>query len=245
MPRFFLCTDKFTGESVVIDGENAVHISRSLRMKTGDEVTLCDAAGNDYRCVLETFSDAQIVARIIEKKKCTAEPPYKVTLMQCLPKGDKMEYIIQKSVELGVFDILPVSSSRCIVKLDDKSAQKKVARWQKIAHEAAGQCGRGIIPGVLQPTSFDKALDMAKDADLKLFCYEGEPVRSISDILANASEKPRKIFVLIGSEGGFSVEEAQKAEACGFCITGLGPRILRTETAPLCVLSVLSAFLEL
>lgn len=245
MPRFFLCADKFTGENVVIDGENAVHISRSLRMKAGDTVTLCDGEGNDYECVLESFTDTEIIASITEKKKCTAEPPYKVTLMQCLPKGDKMEYIVQKSVELGVFGILPVSSSRCVVKLDDKSASKKTVRWQKIAHEAAGQCGRGIIPEILPPTSFDKALEMAKDADLKLFCYEGNPVRPLSDILRSTEGVPKSVFVLIGSEGGFSVEEAQKAKERGFEIAGLGPRILRTETAPLCVLSVLSAFFEL
>ena len=112
MPRFFLSPDKFQGDRVVIDGENAVHISKALRMKSGDTVTLCDGENREYLCTLEDFSASEIVARVDEVKPCNTEPPYRVTLMQCLPKSDKMEYIIQKSVELGVFEIVPVSSSR-------------------------------------------------------------------------------------------------------------------------------------
>jgi 16S rRNA (uracil1498-N3)-methyltransferase len=213
-------------------------------MQIGDAFLVsCDGVSN--LCRLERIESDTVVAEIVEEGYQSTELPVQLYLFQGLPKGDKMEYIVQKSVELGVFGILPVSSSRCVVKLDDKSASKKTVRWQKIAHEAAGQCGRGIIPEILPPTSFDKALEMAKDADLKLFCYEGNPVRPLSDILRSTEGVPKSVFVLIGSEGGFSVEEAQKAKARGFEIAGLGPRILRTETAPLCVLSVLSAFCEL
>lgn len=245
MPRFFLSPDKFDADTVVIDGENARHISKALRMKAGDTVTLCDADNNEYLCRLDAFTDTQICAIVLEKMACCTEPPYRVTLLQCLPKSDKMEYIIQKSVELGVHRIIPVASSRCVVKLDDKSAPKKIERWQKIANEAAGQCGRGILPAVEMPMDLLSALSLAKEGDLCMFCYEGKTVKSISDVLASCEKTPKDIYVLIGSEGGFSKEEACIAEEKGFTLTGLGPRILRTETAPLCVLSIISAFLEL
>ena len=245
MPRFFLTPDKFENDSVVIDGENARHISRSLRMRAGDIVTLCDGESNEYVCRLDSFTDTQVFASVIEKKACESEPPYRVTLMQCLPKSDKMELVIQKAVELGVYRVIPVSSSRCIVKLDDASAPKKIQRWQKIADDAAGQCGRGILPKIEMPMSFADALRAAGDADLRMFMYEGEGEKSVSMAISTCDKTPSDIYVLIGSEGGFSEEEAAKARENGFVVTTLGKRILRTETAPLCVLSVISAFLEL
>lgn len=245
MPRFFLSPDKFSDSTVVIDGENARHISKALRMKVGDTLTLCDGENNEYLCRLDSFTDNQVFAAVLEKSACKTEPPYRVTLLQCLPKSDKMEYIIQKAVELGVHRIIPIASSRCIVKLDDKSAPKKIERWQKIANEAAGQCGRGILPNVDLPMDFSDALDLANDGELCLFCYEDERMRTISQVLCERKKTPMDIYVLIGSEGGFSPEEARLAQEKGFIITGLGPRILRAETAPLCVLSIISAFMEL
>jgi len=245
MPRFFLSPDKFSDSTVVIDGENARHISRSLRMRAGDVVTLCDGECNEYLCRLDSFTDTQVLASVVEKRFCESEPPYRVTLMQCLPKSDKMEYVIQKSVELGVHRIIPVSSSRCIVKLDKDSAVRKIQRWQKIADDAAGQCGRGILPKIEMPMDLLSALNAAQEADLRMFLYEGEGEKTISDVLSSCEESVLDIYVLIGSEGGFSEEEAALARENGFVITTLGKRILRTETAPLCVLSIISAFLEL
>lgn len=245
MPRFFLSPDKFSENTVLIDGENARHIAKALRMRVGDTVTLCDGENNEYLCRLDAFTDTQVYATVLEKSECKSEPPYRVTLLQCLPKSDKMEYIIQKSVELGVNRIIPMESSRCVVRLDDKSAPKKIERWQKIANEAAGQCGRGILPAVEMPMPFAGALELLKEGGLGMFCYENERIRTISEVLKSCENPPKDIFVLIGSEGGFSPEEARLAEEKGFIVTGLGSRILRAETAPLCVLSIISAFLEL
>lgn len=245
MPRFFLDASRFDSDSVIIDGENARHISKALRMRVADVVTLCDGENNEYLCELVSFTENDVVARVIEKKPCTAEPPYRVTLLQCLPKSDKLELVIQKSVELGVHRIIPVESSRCIVKLDDKNAAKKVERWQKIANEAAGQCGRGILPKICMPMDLKSALMLPKEGDLCLFCYEDERIKNICEVVSDKQNKTKDIYVLIGSEGGFSKEEVALAKENGFEIVGLGPRILRTETAPLCVLSIISAFLEL
>ena len=193
MPRFFLEPDRFGGESVVIDGENARHISKALRMRVGDVVTLCDGENNEYICRLDSFTDNDVTASVLEKKASCAEPPYRVTLLQCLPKSDKMEYVIQKAVELGVSRIIPIESSRCIAKLDSKSAPKKIERWQKIANEAAGQCGRGILPRICMPIDLKNALLLPRDNDLRMFCYEGERMRTISDVLSGCEKTPDDI----------------------------------------------------
>ena len=260
MPRFFVRADAIQNTRVRITGEDAVHISRSLRMRPGEEITVCDMQGREYQCRLHAFSGDRVDAEILSVKESENEPPYLATLYMALPKGDKMDYIVQKSVELGVTRIVPFASSRCVVKPDAQGAEKKRNRWQKIADAAAGQCGRAILPQVASPRAFADALsDAAGDAregGLSFFCYEGADARdpSLSGLLSTAKAtlfssrtpgaKPRISF-FIGAEGGFSVEEAEKARAAGLPAVGLGKRILRCETAPLFVLSCLLYTLEL
>lgn len=257
MPRFFVTDDAVLDGYVLITGSDALHISRSLRMREGEEITVCDMRRREYRCRLSRFTEETVEAEILSEKESENEPPYLATLYMALPKGDKMEWIIQKSVELGVTRIVPFLSSRCVVKPDADGARKKRERWQKISDSAAGQCGRGILPEVCAIRSFGEALREAEEAQkargLSFFCYEGEtaPEKTLSRLLeqakaARASEKaPPSVSFFIGSEGGFSAEEAEEAQKAGLPAVGLGRRILRCETAPLFVLSCLSYALEL
>ena len=243
MPRFFVPTDNFDGDTVKITGDDARHISRALRMAKGERITVCDMKGVEHDCVLcDFFEDECVTAKIISSEKSQNEPPYCVFLYQGSPKGDKLEYIVQKSVELGVYGIIPFISDRCVSRPDEKSAQKKAERLSKIAKEAAKQCGRACLPEVREYLTYEKMLKCASEAELKLFFYEGEGTESLRDILCkakNSGSLPRSISIVIGSEGGFSIEETKKAEAYGFVLCGLGKRILRTETASGCVLSCL------
>ena len=158
MPRFFVRDDAISEDSILITGSDALHISRSLRMREGEEITVCDMQRREYRCRLAAFTADTVTAEILSVQESATEPPYHATLYMALPKGDKMELIIQKSVELGVARIVPFASSRSVVRLDRAGGEKKRERWQKIADAAAGQCGRGILPVVTAPMSFDEAL---------------------------------------------------------------------------------------
>lgn len=246
MPRFFFDPeDNLSPHEIVLVGENARHISLSLRMKVGDPITLCDGCAHDHDCVIEKIDRESVTARVLGVTQSKTEPPYKAALYQSLAKGEKMDLIIQKAVELGVSEIVPVESRNCVVKLDRESGdklQKKIARWQRIADEAAGQCGRGIPPRVHPPLDFSSALERAGQSDLSLFCYEGDRTRPLPVVIGD--EKPRSISIFIGPEGGYSDEEYTLAADMGAIPTGLGKRILRTETAGLYVLSVLSFALE-
>ncbi len=243
MPRFFVPTDNFEENRVRITGEDARHISRALRMARGEQITVCDMRGYEHTCVLEAFEDdVCVIASIISSEKSENEPPYSVTLYQAMPKGDKIEYITQKAVELGAGRIVPFISERCISRPDQKSAQKKVERLSKIAAEAAKQCGRAVLPELCSFTSFEEICSHANDYDLKLFLYEGDGTISLNDVLKSYKTEhgmPHSIAIVIGSEGGFSLKETEKAKEAGFVLCGLGKRILRTETASGCVLSCL------
>ncbi len=244
MPKFFIPKDRFEGEYVTIDGENANHIARSLRMRTGERVTLSDGERNEYECELVSFTPDTVTAKILSISESEAEPPYRAALYQCVPKGDKMEYIVQKAVELGVFAIVPVLSRNCVSRPDEKDFAKKIVRWQKIADQAACQSGRGILPQILPPMRFDEAVESAAQADLPLFCYEAGGTRALSAIF-DGKNNVGSASIFIGPEGGFDPSEAQKAEEKGMLMTGLGKRILRTETASGYVLCALSARFEL
>ncbi len=245
MPRFFVPTDNFDSDRVKITGDDARHIARALRMAKGERITVCDMKGYEHLCELEDFEgDACVTARILSSEKSENEPPYSVTLYQAMPKGDKIEYITQKAVELGVSRIVPFISERCISRPDDKSASKKTERLSKIAAEAAKQCGRAVLPELGGFCSFDKVLSDADSYDLKLFLYEGDGTVPLSCVLSCVKE-PRSIAVVIGSEGGFSQKETERAKDAGFTLCGLGRRILRTETASGCVLSCLMYEYEL
>ncbi len=243
MPRFFVPTDNFDGDKVRITGEDARHISRALRMAKGEQITVCDMKGYEHTCVLEEFiDDVCVTAAIIDSVKSENEPPYNVALYQAMPKGDKIEYITQKAVELGAGKIIPFISERCISRPDQKSAKKKTERLSKIAAEAAKQCGRAVLPEVCDLTSFERMLSDADKYELKLFLYEGDGTIPLSLRLKefkSAHGTPSSIAIVIGSEGGFSQKETERAMDAGYTLCGLGKRILRTETASGCVLSCL------
>lgn len=244
MPRFFIPTGGIVDKTVTFTGEDARHISLSLRMAEGDTLIAVTSDGYEHTCRLSAFTKESVTAEVTESRKCAAEPPCRVTLYQAYPKGDKLEFILQKAVELGAFSVVPFESSRCIKRPTAEKAEKQRMRLEKIAREAAMQCGRGIIPAVGQTQSFDGMLDAAKRHDLCLFCYEADGTRPLSELLP-PRERPLDIGVVIGSEGGFSPAEAESAKAAGLSLCGLGPRILRCETAPLCVLSALLYHYEL
>ncbi len=234
MPWFF--TDReIDADKYIIEGETARHMLKSLRMKQGEELTLVTPSGIQLDCVLALASNDTAEVDIISRKTCENEPDVKITLYQALPKGDKMDYIVQKCVELGISEIVPVISARCVSRPDEKSLRKKLLRWQKIALEAAQQSRRGIIPKIGAALSFRQAVEKSKENELNIFFYElgGE---SVAQIL---TDKPKTIGFFIGSEGGFEEKEAQLAAEAGAKTATLGKRILRAETAPLAALSVI------
>lgn len=233
MPRFFL--DSEPSDEYFVGGENGAHIVRSLRMRPGEQVTLCTGTGTDFLAtILECGPDGALV-RVDERRPSRGEPRTKVTVCQCWPKGDKLETITQKSVELGAAEIWPLESRRCVSRPDQKSAGKKISRLQKIAREAAQQSGRGAVPQVLPPSDLENALRTAAREGEILFCYE-EGGSSLKKALEKAGDR---LFLFIGPEGGFDPSEAALAESLGAELLTLGPRILRTETAPLAALSAI------
>ena len=244
MPRFFVNKDRICDDVIFIDGADAHHIARSLRMAEGDEAVVCDGVGNEYRCALGRIRDDECQCKIIEKINTGSEPDMTITLCMAYPKGDKLETVIQKAVELGVCRIIPFESSRCIKRPKAEKTEKQTARLARIAEEAAKQCGRAIIPTVLPPVSYKEMLSVATESDIALFCYEAEDGSSIKDALAE-EVKPKSIAVIVGSEGGFSEEEAEAAKVAGCRSVTLGKRILRCETAPLYALTAISYRYEL
>lgn len=246
MPRFFVSNAQISGSTVTVTGEDAHHISRALRMAVGEHITVADSTATVYDCVLTDFLPDSVVAEIVSATPAATEPPCHITLYQALPKGDKLDTVIQKAVECGVSHIVPFESERCVVRIKAEAEEKKQVRRNRIAAEAAKQCGRGILPTVGAGVDFHTALDMAATADLVLFCFEGEDTVSISRVLAERSpQSGTRIALVIGSEGGFSAAEADAARARGFFMVGLGPRILRTETAPIFALGCIAAEVEL
>lgn len=230
---------------VTITGSDVNHIKNVLRMRQGEEISVSNGLdGKEYRCGILALEPDRVICELRFIKEDGVELPAKVYLFQGLPKGDKMELIIQKAVELGVYQIIPVAAKRCVVKLDDKKAAGKVARWQGIAEAAAKQSKRGVIPQVTEVQSFSQAVKMATDTDVRLIPYElAEGMEKTREIIGGL--KPgQSIAVFIGPEGGF--EEAEIEEACknGIEPVTLGKRILRTETAGMTVLSWIMYQLE-
>jgi len=246
MPRFFVKPENINKESssAVILGDDARHIARSLRMAEGDFLTVCDGEGMEYCGTLTRIRDDECILRYTESRRTKTEPNTRIILLMAYPKGDKLETVIQKAVELGASEIVPFTSSRCVKRPSEDKAEAKTKRLNKIAEEAAKQCGRGIIPTVSLPVSFDTALTIAKNSELALFCYEADGTESLKAILEK-HDAPNSISVTVGSEGGFSEAEALAAKESGLILTGLGPRILRCETAPDYALSALSYRYEL
>lgn len=235
MPRFFSDASPVDGTLTLL-GEDASHICKSLRMQAGDSLTVCNGAGTDYSCTVLCATPQAVTVRIAHTQLSAGEPNIAVTLFMALPKADKMELVIQKATELGVYDIVPVLTSRCVSRPEEKAMAKKIDRWNKIAAEAAKQCGRGRIPQVHEVHTFDKAVQRAAQAQLPLFCYEAEQTRHLHQILQTTAHT---ISVFVGAEGGFSPQEAQQAAQGGLHCVSLGTRILRCETAPLAALAVI------
>lgn len=234
MPRFFI-DGAPAGERITLTGEDAHHIARVLRMKPGESLVVCDGAGQDYACVLEETVKDAAVCRVEGISPSAGEPGTHVTLYMGLPKGDKMDFIVQKAVELGAAEIVPFLAARSVSRPDGKTLQKKRERWRKIAREAAMQCGRGRIPAVGEPVSQAQAAVAAAAHDIALFLYENERETGIRRVLAG--RRPRTVALMIGPEGGFAPEEAEAAVGAGMQSVSLGPRILRCETAPLAALA--------
>lgn len=238
MPRFF-CETPLENQIVIV-GEDALHIKKVLRMKVGEKLTVHCVDGNDYDCVISQMTQTEIYLDIVNQYPNTSEPSVKVTLYQALPKKDKMEWIIQKAVELGVYQIVPVLTKRCVSRPDEKSMQKKIVRYQKIAQEAAKQSGRGMIPTIGQLMTFEEAIEHMQQCQKKILCYEkgGKRLNEIIDL------KDQSIGILIGSEGGFEQTEVELATAEQVQIATLGKLILRCETAPLTALSIMMNITE-
>lgn len=234
MPRFFIAGAPQDG-IVTITGDDAHHIARVLRMKPGEALTACDGAGTDYRCVFERSEGGAAVCRVEGAEPSRGEPSVRATLFMALPKGDKMDFIVQKATELGASAIVPFAAARSVSRPDEKSMAKKTARWQKIAREAAMQCGRGAIPTVGACVPFAEAVRRAAALDLALFLYENERQNGVRAALS--AERFATVGLMIGPEGGFEPDEAQDAQAAGMRSVSLGSRILRCETAPLAALT--------
>ncbi len=235
MPRFFVGKDEIGENKIILAGENAKHISLSLRMRVGDSVTVCDGQGTDYDCTIEGITKQEVALTVAKKRQSQSEPTVDVILYQAFVKSDKFDFIVQKCTELGVTKIVPVIMERCISRPDEKGTEKKIERWNKIAKEAAMQSGRGIIPKVCTAIAYDKALEEIKNADVGFVCYESSPHIAIDKIYTDKNAKA--VAFLVGPEGGISENEVVKAQNLNIALASLGPRILRTETAPLCVMS--------
>lgn len=245
MQHFFVTPEQVEENRIRINGSDVNHIKNVLRMKPGEKIEISDGNNQKYLCEITGMDGQEVIARILEREKTDTELPVRIVLFQGLPKADKMEWIVQKTVELGVHEIIPVVTKRTVVKLDEKKAEKRRQRWQAIAESAAKQAGRGKIPEVKRPVKYCEALEEAADMELVLIPYElAESMEQTRTILSKL-EKGMTVGIFIGPEGGFEKEEVKEAieQAKAFPIT-LGRRILRTETAGSAVLSILTYLLE-
>lgn len=233
MPRFF--SDNIFEDKIVIDQEDSKHIKKVLRMKIGDELIVSSSHKMDYQCVISSLDGENVELEIISNKQNETEPTVEVVLYQALPKSDKMDLIMQKAVELGVTKIVPILTKRCVSRPDEKSMKKKIVRYQKIVKEAAKQCGRGIIPVVDEMKTFEQVIQNPDNLEKMIIFYEGGGER-INDIV---SQNQKSVGIIIGSEGGFDLEEVEKAVDNGILKATLGKLILRCETAPLTAISIL------
>lgn len=246
MQRFFVEPHQIDEEAhqIHITGSDVNHISNVLRMKTGEELWISDGSKYEYRCTIESFEPDEVLLHIVYSQEPEYELPCRIYLFQGLPKADKMELIIQKAVELGAYEIIPVETKRCVVKLDGRKSAKKTARWQQIAESAAKQSKRMLIPNVHEVLTFREALKYAESMDVRLVPYElARGMQETKEILAGI-EPGQSVGIFIGPEGGFEEKEIEATIEGGAKPITLGRRILRTETAGLAILSVLMFQLE-
>lgn len=236
MARFFVNSSQINGHNIIIVGEDAKHIGTVLRMKKDEKIIVCDGQSIDYNCIITNVYKDSVEVQIVEQQPNKAEPSVKVKLYQSLPKLDKMEFIIQKCVELGIDEIIPVISKRTIVKIEEpKKGEKKLDRWNKISEAAAKQSMRGKIPQVKDIISFSEALNQARLLDCAIIPYENEKQSTLKSVIKEF--KGQTIGVFIGPEGGFEQEEVVLAQKNAVQAVTLGNRILRTETAGLAAVS--------
>ena len=244
MHRFFAEPGQIGEKEIVITGADVNHIRNVLRMRADEEVLIADGQGAEYRCKLTELGENEVRAQILWKLDGNAELASAITLFQGLPKSDKMDLIVQKCVELGVDRIVPVSTKRAVVKLDAKKEQIRLKRWNTISESAAKQSGRGVIPEVSGVMSFGKALEEAKKLDVLLIPYERAEHMTETRRVMGEIRPGQSVGIFIGPEGGFEESEVEEAVAAGAQAITLGKRILRTETAGLAVMAMLSYLLE-
>jgi len=246
MYHFFVEKKNISDKQIIIEGKDHNHIKNVLRMREGEEISVGTGEDDDeYRCLIERFEDERVICKLMFVKRADVELESKVYLYQCLPKADKMELVIQKCVELGVSEVIPVASKRCVVKLDDKKAQNKTDRWQAIAEAAGKQSKRAIVPFIGHVMSFKDALKDASKADIKLIPYELYDSLDESKKVFENIKPGKDIAFIIGPEGGFEEDEVKAAMEEGFVPVSLGKRILRTETASLTLMAWIAFCLEM
>lgn len=244
MYRFFTDTSHISGGQIRITGSDVNHIRNVLRMKPGEQVLISTGDEWEYLCSIGNLGEEEVICRILDAQKSGKELPSKIVLYQCLPKGDKMETVIQKAVELGAVRIVPVESKRCVVRLDDRKKVSRVRRWNAVSEAAAKQSKRMIIPEVNEVMAYEQMLEDADKLDLKFVPYERCEGMDRTRQLLSQIRPGQSVGVLIGPEGGFEEDEIERAEAAGFQAVTLGKRILRTETAGMTMLSILMYLLE-
>ncbi len=245
MHRFYVDSSNILENEILIDGSDVNHIKNVLRLTKGEDIVICDGQGNDYYCIILEVAAGEVRAQIKEVKSANTELKTKIYLFQGLPKKDKMELIVQKAVELGVYEIIPVKMNRTIVKIDnEKKELSKLNRWQTIANEASKQSRRGILPKVNRILSFKQAVEKAKELDCVILPYELAKDMSYTRKVIQEVCESGSIGVFIGPEGGFEEYEVNQIESIGGKIITLGNRILRTETAGLATLSMLMFNIE-
>ena len=244
MSHFFVTSGQITGDTLTILGDDVNHMKNVLRMRSGEAFTAADENGIFYRCEIEELEKTEITAKILWKEKGSSELSSKIYLFQGLPKSDKMELIIQKAVELGAYEIVPVSTKRAIVKLDAKKEASKLKRWQAISEGAAKQSGRMLVPQIHEVMTFSEALQLAKTLDINVIPYECAKGMDGTREIFGSIKPGMSVGIFIGPEGGFEESEVEKAKELGVHPVTLGKRILRTETAGLTTLSILMYLLE-
>ncbi len=234
MTRFFVSSERLQSSVLALTDENAQH-ARVLRIKSGEEVLVCDGQGTELLCVVSEVESNCVSLQVIKRQESETEACVRVSVYMAFPKADKLEHVIQKATELGAYEIIAFPSARCVSRPDEKSLKKKLERWKKIAVSAAEQSGRGRIPNVLVLSSYKDALARATKADKALLFYENEQATTLRMALADG--KYETVSLLTGPEGGLEVQEVEQAKVAGMQVCTLGKRILRCETAPLCALS--------
>ena len=234
MVRFFVDPSQLESQDIILDDDNSAH-ARVLRLQEGEQVILCDGNGTDYLCSIQSIQNGCYQLKVMNSAASASEPGVKACIYMALPKADKLEHVIQKATELGAYEIVTFPSARCVSRPDEKSLQKKLDRWKKIAVSAAEQSGRGRIPNVIVLGTYAEALERAAKADKAILFYENEYATTLHMALNQGDYK--SISLLTGPEGGLEEKEVLQAQNAGLSVCTLGKRILRCETAPLCALS--------